>query len=108
MFVAELSKGIQVAISDIFEWIRNSNGEVSNLALELFSEIVACCRYHYYHLIDMLNCITAHLSDTMQIVTGFLLESMQTRTLKLSSETLIVYLSKFLDSTLKNRGVQAH
>jgi len=55
MFVVELCKVIQVAIPDIVEWMRNSNQEVTNLVLELFSEFAACCMYHSYCPLDMLN-----------------------------------------------------
>jgi len=55
LFVAELCKDIQAVIPDIVDWMRNSNQEVSNPVLKLFSELVAYCRYHYCYLIDMLN-----------------------------------------------------
>jgi len=46
MFAAELCKDIQVAIPVIVEWMKNSNQEVSNSVMELFSELVACCTYN--------------------------------------------------------------
>ena len=55
MFVAGSYKDIQAVIPDIVDWMRNSNQEVSNPVLKLFSELVAYCRYHYCYLIDMLN-----------------------------------------------------
>jgi len=55
VFVAELCKDIEVAIPDIVEWMSNSDQEVSISVLELLSELVTCCMYHYCCLIDMLN-----------------------------------------------------
>jgi len=107
--VAEFCKDIQVDIPDYVEWMRNPNEEVSNSVLKLLSEFVPHCRYHYCCVVDKLITqlyFTAHLSDAMQIVTFFLLESMQAHTINFST-SLIHYLSKFLDFTLKHEEVQA-
>jgi len=46
-----------MAIPDIVNFMRNSNQEVTNSVLELFSELVACGRYYPYCLIIILNYI---------------------------------------------------